>query len=506
MAHFGSETLRSRSKRVKEHLAKIETMQRLRIPTPVQFFLAVCLFPGLAAAQSGNVSSAQSPYYGSVPVGAATGQVKQLSLDDAIRMGIEHNLALTEARAQEKDVQAEKLETLQPLLPAITAQADTSAHQINLVTFGFSSSLLVQAQKAFPGVNLSDIPLVVKVDTTDAQLNYSQTLFNLAAFDRYRAAKANVIGAYYNTQSSRGLVVLNVGTAYLDALANGSHVDNAEALLRADKLVLDQTVAEHQAGTVPNLDELRARVQYQTQEQAVIVAQNNFEKAKITLNREIGLAADQEIQLTDATPYSELAEMQIAEAKEIAYKSRQDFQGIQARIRGAELERRAAKWERLPSLDIGGNYGVTGVTHGIYHGTFIAAGTLSIPIFQEAKFRGDSEVASSNLTELQAQFNSLKEQIDQQLRDSLLDLHAAQELVHVAQSNVDLAHQELEQTIERFQAGVDDNLPVVRAQAVLAGAENNLVDTTVQYNEAKLRLARNLGIVDTQYRTYIGSH
>ena len=55
-------------------------------------------------------------------------------------------------------------------------------------------------------------------------------------------------------------------------------------------MLLNQAVAEHQAGTAANLDEIRARVQFQTQQQAVISAEVNFKKAKIALNREIGLA------------------------------------------------------------------------------------------------------------------------------------------------------------------------------------------------------------------------
>ena len=143
------------------------------------------------------------------------------------------------------------------------------------------------------------------------------------------------------------------------------------------------------------------------------------------------------------------------------------------------------------------------MTGGLYHGTFVAAGTLNLPIFQEAKFRGDSGVAAANLTNLMQQMASLKEQINRQLRDSLLDVQTATELVRVAQSNVELARKELEQTTDRFQAGVDDNLPVVQAQATLANAESNLINTTSQHNQAKLGLARNLGIVDTQYATYL---
>jgi outer membrane protein TolC len=454
-------------------------------------------------AQTANQSSAHNPYYGSVTIVKPTDGVKPLTLDEAIGMGIEHNLALIEAREQEQSVKAQSLESLQNLLPTVTAQADSGAHQINLAALGFSSSLLGKVAPLFPDLNFSTFPSVVKVNVTDAMVNYSQTLFSLPNIDRYRAAKANVVAAYFSKQSSRGLVVLTVGNAYLQTLALGAQVDNAQTLLQADQVLLNQAVAEHQAGTAANLDELRARVQFQTQQQAVISAEVNFKKAKIALNREIGLPAEQEIKLTDAAPYADLAAMNIDQAKEIAYRSRQDYQGLQAQVRAAQLQRKAARWERLPTLDFQGNYGVTGVTGGLYHGTFVAAGSLNLPVFQEAKFRGDSGVAAANLTNLMQQLAALKEQINQQLRDSILDVQTATELVRVAQSNVELARKELEQTTDRFQAGIDDNLPVVQAQATLANAETNLINTTSQHNQAKLGLARNLGIVDTQYATYL---
>ena len=462
---------------------------------------AVFLSTAMLPAQSANQSSAQSPYYGSVTTVQPTDGVKPLTLDEAIGMGIEHNLALVEAREQEQSAKAQSLESLQPLLPTITAQSDSGAHQINLAALGFSPSLLGQFAPLYP--NISSFQTVVKVNVTDAMVSYSQTLFSLSNIDRYRASKENVVAAYYSRQSSRGLVVLTVGNAYLQALALGAQVDSAQALLQADQVLLNQAIAEHQAGTAANLDELRARVQFQTQQQAVITAEVNFKKAKIALNREIGLPAQQEIQLTDTEPYADLATMNIDQAKEMAYRSRQDYQGLQAQVRGAQLQRKAAKWERLPTLDFQGNYGVTGVTGGLYHGTFVAAGSLNLPLFQEAKFRGDSGVAAANLTNLTQQLAALREQINQQLRDSILDVQSATELVRVARSNVELARKELEQTTDRFQAGIDDNLPVVQAQATLANAETNLISTTSQHNQAKLGLARNLGIVDTQYATYL---
>ncbi len=154
-------------------------------------------------------------------------------------------------------------------------------------------------------------------------------------YTRYRAAKESLKAAYYNTQSSRGLVVLNVGNQYLQTLADQSQIDSSEALLRADEVLLKQAQAEHEAGTAARLDELRARVQYQTQQQKVIAAQNTFEKDKILLKREIGVPVEQAIQLTDTAPYADLEQMSIEDARHMAYQSRQDYQGMQRQVNSA---------------------------------------------------------------------------------------------------------------------------------------------------------------------------
>jgi outer membrane protein TolC len=473
----------------------------IAVPGVVLTGVATSLFCASALAQANPNNSAQNPYAGSVQAVAATPDVKPLSLDDAIRLGIENNLALTLAHLNEQTAEAQKLQLANALLPNTSLHGETGLHQLNLRAAGFSPGVLTQF--GYPPAEAASIPYIVKVDSTIGQVNFSQALFTWAGWDVWKAAKANQRAAYYGSQSSRGLVVLNVGTGYLQALAASSQVDYAEALLKTDETLLFQAQEEHKAGTAANLDELRARVQYQTQQLTLIQAQNDFKKAKIALNRQIGVAPEQEIQLTDATPYANLAAVTIEDAKREAYASRQDYQQMRQQILSARLERQAVKHERFPSLSFKGNYGVTGVSGLIYHGTFTAEGSLTIPIFQEAKFRGDRDVAVAQVDELRSEFNDLTNKIDQQLRDSLFDLQSAAELVRVSRSNVDLATKTLEQSTDRFQAGVDDNLPVVQAQSTLAQAQDQYVRSVYQFNQAKLGLARNLGIIDTQYKNYI---
>jgi outer membrane protein TolC len=131
-------------------------------------------------------------------------------------------------------------------------------------------------------------------------------------------------------------------------------------------------------------------------------------------------------------------------------------------------------------------------------------GTLNVPIFREASLRGDSDASAAQLAAVNAQLDDVRSKIDQQVRSALLDADAARKLVEVAKSNVELATQELNDETDRVNAGVDNNLPLVTAQASLASAQSNYVQSLYQYNLSKLAVARAAGVIELQYRAYLG--
>ncbi|HWA94586.1 MAG TPA: TolC family protein [Terracidiphilus sp.] len=470
---------------------------------------AAVLMAGLVlaatGAQSQNPSSANNPFYGSVTVHPATDDVIRLSLDDAIRRGFDTNLGLKEAEAGELALKGEKNEALQAFLPSISLSGGTGIHEYNLAALGFGPSTISKFSALFPGGFPSNLSLITKADVTQGQINFSQTLFSGPVIAAWKGAKAAERVAYYTKMSARGEVVQQVATAYLHVLAAQSEVDNRIAQERADQVALEHAQAAHEAGTVAGLDELRARVELQAQQQARIAAENEREKTLILLKREIGIAPGQKIQLTDPTPYSDLAEQAPEEVLAIAYKNRQDYQNLINQVEELKAVHTAYRAQRLPTLKFHGYWGTDTVNGAGTHGTFAAVGTLSFPIFREASIRGDEDASQAQLDAVRSQLADLREHMNQQVRSALLDAHAAAKLVTVARSNADLARQALSDETERVQAGVDNNLPLVTAQASLASAESNLVDSLYQYNLAKLNLARAAGVIELEYRQYLGN-
>ncbi len=429
----------------------------------------------------------------------STNSPLQLSLDDAVRLGLQHNLTVAVDLQNQRQVAGLQLTAFNALIPALTAQAQTSTQEINLAAMGFKPASLVGLLPA--GVVFHTI---VKVDTTTARMNLDQQLFNLPAFEVYRAAKATADAAKWNTLLDRGTIVNDVASQYLRVLSDTATINNAQSQLASDRELERQAQAKKDAGVGTNLDLIRAKVERQNREQELIADTSQFEKDKIQLNRLMGLAADQPLQLTDAVPFHELEALPLDTAKQVAYKRRKDLLSLEAQLRSASLQRRAIHYERLPVAKISGYYGVLGETRGLYHGVFVAQGGLDFPIFMEARIRGDVEVADAQLSKLQSQRNSLRTDIEQQIRSSMLDVNTSDELVRDATSNVNLAVDALGDSQQRYRAGIDDTLPVVRAQATLANAQAQLVSALYQFNTAKLQLARNTGVVESQYDSYLG--
>jgi outer membrane protein TolC len=451
----------------------------------------VMLLLGAALCSSaGWPQTTSSSYQGSVVKEPAVEGVRPLSLDQAIQMGLKYNLGLVLSEQNVHTAAGQRLQALQPLLPTVTATASEAVQQTNL-----------QAE----GLRIPGIPAVIgPYGYIDIRGSVEWSLVNLSSLRNYLAAKHDFAGSNLSAQDARDMVVLTVGNAYLLCLADAARVQSTQAEVQTAKVSLDQANANHDAGTAPLLDVLRARVDYQSEQQDLIAAQNQYEKDKIALARAIGLPLEQKFELTDKTPFAALDNLDANAAVARALATRQDLKALQEQVKAAEASKSAAKSERYPTVAFSGDYGDIGPTLGQSHGTFDATGTASVPVFEEAKLRGDAAVAQSQLDQEQAQLNDLRGQIGADVRDSILDIQAAAKQVQVAESNQALAKEALSEAQMRYSAGVSDNLAVSQAQASMAQADQQYIASLYQHNVAKLALARALGVAQSDYKDYVG--
>jgi outer membrane protein TolC len=434
--------------------------------------------------------SQDSSYKGSIVTGKATGDVLPLSLDEAMQRGLKANLGLVLQSSNEKQSNGQRLLQLQELLPTLTAQASIEVEQVNLAAFGLK----------IPGIN----PIVGPFQVEDFRAYLTQNLVDLQSFQKYLASKHNFEASKLTAQDARDLVVLTVGNAYLLCVADAARIKAVEAELDSSKLSFDQARDAHAAGTSPRLDELRAQVDYQSEQQTLIAAKNGLAKDKIALARAIGLPLEQKFELSDSAPFQALDAPDPQAAFEQALKQRKDLAAAVETAKGAEASRKAAFDKQLPTVAANGNFGDQGETVGHSHGTYSATGTVSGPILQIAQQRGDNEVAEAQLEQARAKLSDQIQQVNADVRDAILDIQTAAQLVEATKSNVDLAREALSEAQQRFKAGVADSLPVSQALATDRQAEDQYISALYQHNVAKLSLARALGVASTNYKDYLG--
>jgi outer membrane protein TolC len=259
------------------------------------------------------------------------------------------------------------------------------------------------------------------------------------------------------------------------------------------------------AGITPNIDTLRARVQLQAQQEALIEAQNAMEKQRIALARVIGLPVGQKLRLVNRVPYHPLPAMELQSAYARALQTRPDYQAALAALRAAQLSREAAWKQRLPSIGFAGEYGVLGTTPDSMSPNWTAAATLKIPIFQGGKVEADVQQTDAVLKQRQAQVDDMRGRIEQDVEDAILDLQAASRQAEVAKIGLEYAQQALGQSQDRFAAGVTNNVEVIQAQQQLASANDRFISSLYAHNIAKVLLARAIGNAEQAVQQYLAA-
>src|SRR5260370_23762804 len=207
----------------------------------------------------------------------------------------------------------------------------------------------------------------------------------------------------------------------------------------------------------------------------------------------IGVAANDQFDISDTIPFSDGPAIDLEGALKNAYSRREDLKVGESQLRASQLTRSAAGAERLAPLAASGDYGVDGTNPNQSHGTFSATATLSIPIWRGGRAGGDVQQADAAYAQRKAEADNLHARIEGDVRSAFLDIQAAANQVAVAQDNLTVSQENLDLVRQKLQVGVSDNVEVIQAQQCIARAQPDLITSILVHNVAKLTLARAIG-------------
>jgi outer membrane protein TolC len=291
---------------------------------------------------SASAAQGQNPFLGSVPA-APTGGTIELSLAQAIERGLRYNLGLVESNHASADARGERLRALSLLLPQISARARQAYEDISFQEIGI---------KLPPILGFTLPPTSGGFGYQDARVSLTHNLYSRQLSEQYKSEKSAEQSSIWNIKDARDVVVLAVGTAYLQVIASAARVEAVTAQVASARELDRQTADRVSSEVSPEIDSLRAQVERQSAEQRLTNAENQFEKDKLTLGRITGLPVEQKFVLPDRLDYHPPLGSSVELATAEALGSRSDLRSAEASVRAAEFTLRAQRAERLPVISV----------------------------------------------------------------------------------------------------------------------------------------------------------
>jgi outer membrane protein len=390
-----------------------------------------------------------------------------------------------------------------PAIPANATQAQVQAALAQAST----------CQAAGGGINFSSVGFGAPNAWTFG-LNFSQNVFAGGRISaQYQAANASVSSAQIEIAAQRAQLALDVTQAYYDAALADRLVSIQEAALSQTDEVLRQTRVARQVGNQAEFDLLRAQVTRDNQVPVVLQARNTRQVAYYRLKQLLNLPMDEALDL--ATPLDDsTAAMSTVTAAVNAGSSRARTMGaaaamapdtnvsdrapvrqLEQNVRAQQGLVRAARGERLPSIQITSGYQRLYFPTSVFpqlsnaRENWTIGAALSLPLFTGGRIRGDEMVAQGNLDQARAQLQQTREVAALDARVALSALDQAQATWQASAGTAQQAARAYSIDQIRYREGISTQTDLSQSRLLLEQALANRAQAARDLAVARVRIA-----------------
>jgi len=416
---------------------------------------------------------------------AQAAPARVLTLAEAQHAAQENQPQLRAARGSTQASEGRVEQSRSGLLPQLAA---TAGYQRATVNYLFRPGSIIR-----PGPNESSWS---SVNYFDSSLTVSQLLWDFGqTSDRWRSTKASALATADQERATGYQVVLQVRTAFFNAVAFKELLSVARETLANQRNHLLQIDGFVKAGTRPPIDLSQAQADFANAEVQVINADNAYQRSKVLLNQTMGVEGpiDYDVandrlppQVDEDAPFEPLLKSALAARPEVAFATEQ--------VKAQQLLIQSARGAYLPTIAA-----TAGVTQGTATGTnyigwnAFAGVTLTWNLFQGGLTTGMVHEAEGNLGFAVAQLEAQRQQVRVDVDQALLAIRAAKAALSSSKNALVAARQRLSLAEGRYQNGSGSVIELGDAQIAAANAAAQVVQTDFQLATARAQLIWALG-------------
>lgn len=442
-----------------------------------------------AAWAGGEILAAQTP---PMVQNAPGSKVILLSLDDALHIGSGESETVWVAEAGVMRAVGTERVSRSGLFPQLSGTADYTRTLRSQFAGLFNSVPSGQG-----GSGLQNLPFGQK-NQYSLGLSLSQFVFDGGqTLARLRASRARRRSAEIDVDAQRAETLLDVTSAYFDALLSERLVGIAEASLGQQEEILRQTTVAFQVGDKSELEQLQARVSRDNQVPMVIQSRSRREEAYLRLKQLLNVPLEDDVRL--ATRLEDLP-ARFATPADVAADARAPVRQAAEEVQANQDLLTGARAERWPTISVSSFYNPVAYpidpfpTYGDFRENWTVSVNLSIPILTGGRIAGDQMVASGNLSEARARLKQTREAAELDVRTAQLDLADAQAILKSNESTSEQAQRGYQIAQLRYREGISSQLELQNSRFLFDQAEVNRAQAlrNVQVARARLALIRDL--------------
>jgi outer membrane protein len=413
-----------------------------------------------------------------------------LTLDDAVRIGIEKSRALEIARL-DRDMAGQKIrETWSEVLPQISA---SSSYTRTLKP----SVLLMPPNQSFP----TGVLETSSDNAARASIDLRQTLFDWSAFAGIKAAS---IVRKMSEEAYRGAeanVVADIKIAYFDALISKEQLTLIEQSMARWEQSRKDTRAMFRQGVVADIDTLKAWLSVENLCPELMQAENRVATSMTRLKNVMGIPVESSVRLggkLEITAASYPAD--VATAYREAIDSRPELRQLDYQVQAEGEKVNAARAEHFPILSAFGklesqtafNDG-TSYSDAKWPASSAVGLQLTMPLF--TGFRISAKVEQARIGQLQTRtrYDELKSAIRAEIEIRVLNYRESQKRIEVQSKTISVAERSYNISRLRFKEGIGSRLELTDAELQLNKAKTNYFQAVYDNLAATVQLEKALG-------------
>ncbi|HXY54006.1 MAG TPA: TolC family protein [Nitrospirota bacterium] len=334
-----------------------------------------------------------------------------------------------------------------------------------------------------------------------SNITLNQTIYDFGkTSSTVDVSKFNLESSRFDLGASKDTIALSVKQAYYGVLSAKRNRDVAADVIKQYQLHLDQAKGFYDVGTKAKIDVIKAEVDLSNAQLSLINAENALKIAWVTLNTTMGVPDAPEYNIEDNLSFRQYV-MTLDEATNRAFANRPDLLSIIAKRQAAEANISLAKTSYYPILSGSAilNSAAAGIppsaltSGGLQHGWDVGV-ALTIPLFSGFLTSHQVAEAKSSLYVLKANEETLRYQILLDVRQSFLNLQAAEASISTSELAATQAKENLDLANGRYAAGVGSPIEVSDAFATYVTAQAAYNGALYNYKLAQANIERAMGV------------